>query len=230
MDGLRRLAVAGLLMGMLVPRLALAVELPIGNLDEAACRSCHDAVSVGVHEQESCLSCHGPLHEAAGAMARRGEVCVVCHDGETGAVARSYRTSKHGVIAGLEAATRDWSRPLDAANHRAPTCGYCHVRGAGHEDGAGEGDSCTECHSPRYVSTLLDSGRRSLSVGLLKLREAEAVAVGPEAMALLKDMTCRSFRLLRLGIGHQSPDYEWWHGHPALDGDLLRIKAVSEPR
>jgi hypothetical protein len=27
-----------------------------------------------------------------------------------------------------------------------------------------------------------------------------------------------------LGVGHQSPDYQWWHGQPALDGDLLRIK------
>jgi len=34
---------------------------------------------------------------------------------------------------------------------------------------------------------------------------------------------------LYLGIGHQSPDYQWWHGQPALDGDLLRIKgAVGE--
>ncbi|MCK5263266.1 MAG: hypothetical protein KAJ92_06240, partial [Gammaproteobacteria bacterium] len=32
-----------------------------------------------------------------------------------------------------------------------------------------------------------------------------------------------------LGAGHQSPDYQWWHGQPALDGDLLRIKGfISE--
>jgi hypothetical protein len=29
---------------------------------------------------------------------------------------------------------------------------------------------------------------------------------------------------VHLGVGHQSPDYQWWHGQPALDGDLLRIK------
>jgi len=29
-----------------------------------------------------------------------------------------------------------------------------------------------------------------------------------------------------LGVGHQSPDYQWWHGQPALDGDLLRIKGA----
>lgn len=27
-----------------------------------------------------------------------------------------------------------------------------------------------------------------------------------------------------LGVGHQSSDYQCWHGQPALDGDLLRIK------
>jgi hypothetical protein len=32
-------------------------------------------------------------------------------------------------------------------------------------------------------------------------------------------------------IGHRSPDYQWWHGQPALDGDLLRIKgALGELR
>jgi len=33
-------------------------------------------------------------------------------------------------------------------------------------------------------------------------------------------------RHVRIGVGHQSPDYQWWHGHPALDGDLLRIKGM----
>ena len=34
----------------------------------------------------------------------------------------------------------------------------------------------------------------------------------------------KHLRNVYLGIGHQSPDYQWWHGQPALDGDLLRIK------
>jgi hypothetical protein len=29
---------------------------------------------------------------------------------------------------------------------------------------------------------------------------------------------------VRLGAGHQSPDYQWWHGQPALDGDLIRLR------
>ena len=31
---------------------------------------------------------------------------------------------------------------------------------------------------------------------------------------------------VRLGAGHQSPDYQWWHGQPALDGDLIRLREV----
>jgi hypothetical protein len=32
-------------------------------------------------------------------------------------------------------------------------------------------------------------------------------------------------------VGHQSPDYQWWHGQPALDGDLIRIRdAMDEAR
>jgi hypothetical protein len=31
---------------------------------------------------------------------------------------------------------------------------------------------------------------------------------------------------VRLGAGHQSPDYQWWHGQPALDGDLIRLRAA----
>ena len=29
---------------------------------------------------------------------------------------------------------------------------------------------------------------------------------------------------VRLGAGHQSPDYQWWHGQAALDGDLIRLR------
>ena len=63
----------------------------------------------------------------------------------------------------------------------------------------------------------------------MKLREAEAAAAGsPDAAVaeLLDAMRTVTLRDLRLGIGHQSPDYQWWYGHAALDGDLLRIKAA----
>jgi hypothetical protein len=46
-----------------------------------------------------------------------------------------------------------------------------------------------------------------------------------ELDAFFVDMQSHA-RNVRLGVGHQSPDYQWWHGQPALDGDLLRIKGL----
>lgn len=69
----------------------------------------------------------------------------------------------------------------------------------------------------------------------LKLAEAAAAieaagAAGaepvPEIERMLDTMHGQTLRNLRLGIGHQSPDYQWWYGHAALDGDLLRIKSA----
>jgi len=37
-------------------------------------------------------------------------------------------------------------------------------------------------------------------------------------------MQDETLKALFLGVSHQSPDYHWWHGHPALDGKLLQIK------
>ena len=74
-----------------------------------------------------------------------------------------------------------------------------------------------------------------VEIGRMKLREAEALvkAAGktyPEDALIpvrkrLEAMRAH-LRNVRLGVGHQSPDYQWWHGHPALDGDLLRIKGL----
>ncbi len=68
----------------------------------------------------------------------------------------------------------------------------------------------------------------------MKAREGAAVVdkinrlVDTEAtrrsQKLLKNMVGKHLRNVRLGVFHQSPDHQWWHGQPALDGDLLRIK------
>ena len=100
---------------------------------------------------------------------------------------------------------------------------------------------CQDCHSPRYITRLFDNGERMLDIGRMKVREAAAVieqAAGEfsgAALAAAREHLVRMQSLhlqnLYLGIGHQSPDYQWWHGQPALDGDLLRIKgAVGELR
>ena len=69
----------------------------------------------------------------------------------------------------------------------------------------------------------------------MKLREARTVMTGYQGALPAEDrreldtlfigMQAHG-RNVRLGTGHQSPDYQWWHGQPALDGDLLRIKGI----
>ena len=71
----------------------------------------------------------------------------------------------------------------------------------------------------------------------MKQREALALLTRARAefpAAALRDMEThyrhllQHLRNLRLGVAHQSPDYQWWHGHPALDGDLLRLKGAYD--
>ena len=98
---------------------------------------------------------------------------------------------------------------------------------------------CQECHSSRYITSLFDNGERMLDIGRMKVREAAGVLEQAEGefsgaeLAAAREHFVRMQSLhlknVYLGVGHQSPDYQWWHGQPALDGDLLRIKgAVGE--
>ncbi len=97
---------------------------------------------------------------------------------------------------------------------------------------------CQDCHAPRYVTTLLDNGERMLDIGRMKVREAAAMidkARGRYQPAALEDaekqfleMKAQHLKNVYLGIAHQSPDYQWWHGQPALDGDLIRIRGVID--
>jgi hypothetical protein len=99
------------------------------------------------------------------------------------------------------------------------------------------GQACGRCHSPRYVETLRVNGERMLEVGNMKQREALALltrARGQFPATALRDMERhyehlqKHLRNVRLGVAHQSPDHQWWHGHPALDGDLLRLKGAYD--
>ena len=91
---------------------------------------------------------------------------------------------------------------------------------------------CGACHAPRYVTEQLIAGDRSLEVARLKVREAEGLAARhPEGAAaapnLLKSVG-RHLANVRLGAGHQSPDYLWWQGQAALDGDLIGLRDAAE--
>lgn len=199
-----------------------------------------------------CEACHGEEHD--GTMARRArpvEACVSgCHERERG----SHTLSKHGVIAVLEGERLDFSLPLKEGNQRAPSCAYCHLHDTEHDAGAGilpliptatvsveslavraeaRAAPCRDCHSPRFVETWFSTGDKMVEIGRMKVREAEALLTrheDAEAGKILARMKGAHLSNVRLGVGHASPDDQWWHGHPALDGDLLRIKSLAGER
>lgn len=166
-----------------------------------------------------------------------GQTCVDCH---AGAAERSYALSKHGVIARIE---------TGQTRQRAPDCVGCHafeakapapmhyateqLRTAAREQAA---SGCGSCHAPRYVTEQQGAAQRALAIGEMKRREAEAVVetARKELMGedlariekLLVTLRNKDLQHLRLGLAHQSPDYQWWLGQAALDGSLLRIKGV----
>lgn len=174
--------------------------------------------------------------------AAAGEACTSCHGG---AAERSFALSKHGVIVRIEAGRK---------RQRAPRCEDCHSFEAGapapqHYAKEGEREQarqkavsgCGACHSPRYVAEQLAASKRAQEVGEMKLREAQTAVEAArkelhgDALAriepLVAAMRDEHLRDLRLGLGHQSPDFQWWLGQAALDGDLLRIKgALGEAR
>lgn len=154
----------------------------------------------------------------------------------------------------LEKNSYDWKQPLSLANYRAPGCSYCHLHRADHNVNSMSRDSlmdanaadkiesrirkvCQDCHAPRYVTRLLANGESMLEIARKKVREAENLikksskifseAKIKPARELMKKMQ-QHLRNVYLGAGHQSPDYQWWHGQPALDGDLLRIKGLID--
>jgi len=215
-----------------------APDVPAGPFSQPECVACHsvrDAALVarwraGPHgETADCVACHGDRHGALPA-ARADTVCSGCHEG---AVAHSYATSKHGVL--VRIGRPDWTQPLERGRHRSPGCAYCHLHDRDHGDtmDASRGPEvrewvCGGCHTPRYVRDQLDAGDRLTAIADLKVEEAEQVAArhpaGADAVADLVASTRKHRRNVRLGAGHQSPDYQWWHGQPALDGDLIRLR------
>jgi hypothetical protein len=168
--------------------------------------------------------------------------CVDCH---AGAAERSYALSKHGVIARIETGRE---------RRRTPDCAVCHtfeaaapapqhhVKKASRQKAREQATAgCGACHSPRYVTEQLAAAQRGLALGEMKRREAEALVelarkeVSAAELAqiekLLATLREENLRDLRLGLAHQSPDYQWWLGQAALDGSLLRIKgALGEAR
>jgi len=238
------------LIGLLCPAVfsVLADEvIPPGPFEDAECISCHTERNPELLRQwrqdphstalgTGCSTCHGDRHRGAAETARRDQSCTGCH---AGPVSHSYATSKHGVITRLESNRRDWRLPLQGDNYRTPGCSYCHYYDASHRNtmdpAAGPGEVrewiCTKCHSPRYTNEQFAAGQRQLEIADLKVTEGLALIASvrngkPEKLATLEKALTHHRRNVLLGVGHQSPDYQWWHGQPALDGDLIRIRDV----
>ncbi len=198
----------------------------------------------------NCISCHGKLHKDLASKARRDESCIRCHGGEKNPVVHSYSSSKHGTLMRLEESSYNWNKSFELANYRAPGCGYCHMHKNNHNVSTAVRHDlmnrleiemvqdktrgvCQDCHSPRYITHLFSNGESMLEIGRKKVREANhlvdlaAKTFSNAELAPAKKQLEKMQQHLKnvyLGIGHQSPDYQWWYGQPALDGDLLRIK------
>jgi 5-methylcytosine-specific restriction endonuclease McrA len=198
----------------------------------------------------NCVSCHGQLHKNVAGKARRDEICIDCHGGKKDPVVHSYSSSKHGALMQLEKNTYEWKRRFELANYRSPGCGYCHMHQGNHDvsnsvrhDLMNGGETemvhdntravCQDCHSPRYITSLFENGEAMLEIARKKVREADALIIQAEKIFSEDELKFAKnqfekmqyhIKNVHLGVGHQSPDYQWWHGQPALDGDLLRIK------
>jgi len=235
-----------------------------GELENEQCIQCHATTESNVVEDwknsihaksepvVDCVACHGNEHENDMLNARRDSVCVECHGGSKDPVVHSYTSSKHGALMRIEGNQQDWTKPLSMANYRMPGCSYCHMHSGAHDVSAGvrqdlmddsESEAvqdkvravCYDCHSPRYVTRLLENGESMLEIARKKFREANHLinqAAGVFTDEELAPVRRQSVKMKQhlinvyLGAGHQSPDYQWWHGQPALDGDLLKIKGT----
>lgn len=209
---------------------------PEGNFSTSECQECHQPLAAdlwaqwqaGKHAGTGCTACHGSSHGGALATARADTTCQSCH---AGAASHSYATSKHGAINQMDTA-HNWQKPLARGNYRVPGCAYCHQHEGEHDDSMAKGLDqqlwvCSGCHSPRFARAHLDNGKRQLEIASLKLKEGRDLtnaAGNPQELAPLLAKLQQHWQHVLLGQGHQSPDYQWWHGQPAMDGDLIYLK------
>ncbi len=206
-----------------------------------------------------CVACHGDSHNGAAVKARQDETCIGCHGGRQEPTVHSYASSKHGLILKLEKKEWDWTQSLAQANYRTPGCAYCHMHAGEHNVSATVRDTdllrenseeikavqdamrrvCQDCHAPRYLTRLFENGEKMLAIARMKVREAKNLLQKMQEQYTAEELevAAKQYKKMRsvhlknvyLGIAHQSPDYQWWYGQPALDGDLLRIKGtISE--
>lgn len=246
--------IAIFLMTLCIQQSAAETMQPESAYSDKECIHCHSERDPNLVQQwrlsahaesptSGCSGCHGKQHRITtitmSMRARQDKTCIDCHQG---AAAHSYTTSKHGVLNTIETEQQKRSAPLKAGNYRSPGCSYCHYHNGNHNDTmqAARGSSvrqkiCSGCHSPRYIRELFANAVRQLEIADLKLAEGEALITSLSARQQqqfnpLRAQLQQHRKNVLLGVGHQSPDYQWWHGQPALDGDLIRIRdAIQYP-
>lgn len=228
---------------ILTPLQVVAEEFLLDKVySEQECVECHQRVSAKIVDDNrqgrhgpgsvvGCSDCHGDTHNGSLVRSRTNQSCTQCH---SGVEQRSYETSKHGVILALEESSWDLTKPLATASVRTPGCAYCHLADGEHAmEPRADGDPniCGKCHSSRYLKTLSSSGREMMKIGVMKVIEAKELLkwkgemVPEREQKRLLESVEKHRQNLHLGIVHHSPDFQWWHGQPALDGDLIRIRS-----
>jgi len=206
----------------------------------ASCVDCHgnthSNAAARARRDEACMDCHG------------GEASPVIHSYTTSKHGVLVRLEQDGWDWDRPLELANYRAPgcsychMHKGNHNVSAS--VRAWNAMDEIDAAEGERvqdamravCQDCHSPRYITRLFDNGERMLDIGRMKVQEAAAVIeqaedkfTGSELAAARQSfvgMQSLHLKNVYLGVGHQSPDYQWWHGQPALDGDLLRIKGA----
>ncbi|MCK5262939.1 MAG: hypothetical protein KAJ92_04600, partial [Gammaproteobacteria bacterium] len=179
---------------------SIAADLSVsGVFNNEQCIHCHEKTEGDLIESwrksshakseklVDCVACHGTEHESAATKARQDQVCVDCHGGAKDPVVHSYSSSKHGALMRIGAGQEDWNKSLSMANYRVPGCAYCHMHAGEHDvttsvrrDIMQESEAvqdeiravCQDCHSPRYITRLLENGEAMLEIARKKVREA----------------------------------------------------------
>jgi hypothetical protein len=159
-------------------------------MQRQGCVACHQV-------EDRCDACHG-AHRTDLAVARDPGTCATCHMGPDHAQYEMWKTSRHGVVWGLE------------GRARGPDCATCHMPGGTHDVSVGismglGGQPYPEARRARERERMLDvcagCHTRRFSAGAL----GDADAIQKEAKKLVDEGAALVTELDRLGLLEPAP-------------------------